>query len=87
MVCQRFVLEAPGAERVFIAGEFNGWDPEARRMKRARKGEDVFVTRLDLEPGVYEFKFVVDGEWICCPHSPKVTNGLGAQNSVVEVKK
>ena len=58
-------------------------------------GDDVSFKRLacvnivayELEPGVYEFKFVVDGEWICCPHAPKVTNGLGAQNSVVEVKK
>lgn len=80
-------LEAsfPGASKVFIAGDFNDWAAEARRLKRVRKGEDLFFAVLDLEPGRYEFKYVVDGEWVCCPKSPKVPNDQGTKNSVLEV--
>jgi len=85
MASYRFVLDAPGAQRVCVAGDFNGWDPESRRMKRMRSGEDLFVARVDLSPGTHEFKFVIDGEWACCPSSPRVINGLGEENSVVEV--
>lgn len=81
----RFEARCPGAEKVFLAGDFNNWDPSARRMKRIRRGEDVFVARIDLEPGRYEFKYVVDGEWCCCPRAERVPNALGDENSVIEV--
>jgi 1,4-alpha-glucan branching enzyme len=81
----RFVVECPGAKSVCLAGSFNGWDPTARRMKRVRRGEPTFVAVLDLEPGCYQFKFVADGEWLCCPHARRVPNELGGENSVVEV--
>lgn len=81
-------LEAnfPGANKVFVAGDFNGWDAESRRLKRVRKGEDLFCAVLDLEPGRYEFKYVVDGEWVCCPSSPTVPNDQGTHNSVLVVE-
>ena len=59
----RFEVECPQAARVCLAGEFNDWDPESRRMKRMKKGESLFVAVLDLDPGTYQFKYVVDGEW------------------------
>jgi len=85
MTNARFEIECPGANAVYLAGDFNDWDPEARRMKRVRKGEPRFVAVLDLPPGRYEFKYVVDGEWMCCPHAPRVRNNQGTENSVVEV--
>jgi 1,4-alpha-glucan branching enzyme len=81
----RMEASFPGASKVFVAGDFNDWDPEARRLKRVRKGEDTFFAVLDLEPGRYEFKYVVDGEWVCCPTSPKVANDQGTSNSVLEI--
>ena len=81
----RFEVECPGAKTVFLAGDFNGWDGEARRLKRVRKGQDAFVAVMDLDPGTYEFKYVVDGEWRCCPASPRVGNVLGGENSIVVV--
>ena len=79
----RFGVECPGAKTVHLAGEFNQWQPW--RMRRARKGKDVFVVVLALEPGRYEFKYVVDGEWVCCPHAERVPNAFGTENSVIEV--
>lgn len=81
----RFAGEFPGAQKVYVAGDFNGWDPTARRMRRLRKDMDAFVAVVDLEPGRHEFRYVVDGEWTSCPHSPRVSNDMGTENSVVEV--
>jgi len=55
-------------------------------MTRVRKGKDTFVAVLDLAPGRHEFKYVVDGEWKCCPHAPRVPNDQGTENSLIEVK-
>jgi hypothetical protein len=39
-----------------------------------------------LPPGRYEYKFIVDGEWIPDPSEPhEVVNAFGSTNSVVEV--
>jgi len=81
----RFAGEFPGAQQVSVAGDFNGWDPTARRMRRGRKDGDRFVAVVDLEPGRHEFRYVVDGQWTCCPHSARVPNGMGTENSVAEV--
>ncbi len=81
----RFEVTAPQARAVFVAGDFNQWDPAARRMKRAADGSGQFVGVVDLEPGRYEYKYVVDGEWVCCPKAPRTANPYGSENSVVEV--
>ncbi|MCE5216284.1 glycogen-binding domain-containing protein [bacterium] len=81
----RFEVSLPEVRKVYIAGDFNDWDATARQMKRVRKGEDLFVAVLDLEPGVYEYKYVADDVWRCCPTSPRVPNNQGTENSVVEV--
>ena len=80
----RFALTCPGARKVFLAGDFNGWHPEAQRMKRAKKGKDTFVASLDLAPGCYQYKYVADGKW-CCDDGDCVPNDLGTSNNVVQV--
>ena len=56
---------APDAGSVFLAGTFNAWDPSACPMKRTAGG--MWRATLQLAPGVYEYKFQVDGEWACKP--------------------
>jgi len=85
MAATRFEVAFPGAKCVYLAGDFNGWSPSVRRMKRVRKGEDAFVAIVELSLGDHEFRYVVDGEWRCCPTSPRVPNDLGTENSVVTV--
>jgi 1,4-alpha-glucan branching enzyme len=56
---------APDARNVFLAGTFNAWIPSACPMKRAAEG--MWRLTLQLAPGIYEYKFFVDGEWVFKP--------------------
>ncbi|MFQ6044513.1 MAG: hypothetical protein ACE5PV_26980, partial [Candidatus Poribacteria bacterium] len=46
-------------ERVFIAGNFNDWNPKSHPLTLDESGE--WKIELELPPGVYEYRFVVDG--------------------------
>ena len=56
---------APDARTVFLAGAFDAWDPSACPMKRDAEG--LWRTTLDQASGIYEYKFLVDDEWVCKP--------------------
>eukprot|EP00189_Rhodosorus_marinus_P009564 CAMPEP_0184740580 /NCGR_PEP_ID=MMETSP0315-20130426/3562_1 /TAXON_ID=101924 /ORGANISM="Rhodosorus marinus, Strain UTEX LB 2760" /LENGTH=294 /DNA_ID=CAMNT_0027210301 /DNA_START=237 /DNA_END=1121 /DNA_ORIENTATION=+ len=55
----RFVWSGPVKEAVYLVGDFAGW---VERVPLEPQG-DVFLATLDLEPGLYRFKYIVDGEW------------------------
>jgi 1,4-alpha-glucan branching enzyme len=86
--------QAPDAQSVFLTGTFNAWDPSACPMKRAVGG--MWRVSLQLAPGVYEYKFLLDGEWVCKPgvyeldpmllgEADCVPNVYGTANRRVEV--
>ena len=80
-----FVLLICDAKRVSLSGEFNGWSPDATPMRRHSDGH--WETTVDLAPGRYEYKFVVNGEWIPDPLAHEhVWNRHGTLNSVIEVR-
>jgi hypothetical protein len=85
VVFVRFVLHAPGAKRVAVAGTFNQWDQNAAPLVLA--GTDgVWTTTLALPVGQHQYAFVVDGRrWIVDPAAPAVDDGFGRRNSVVAV--
>ncbi len=82
----RFSLHNPKAQRVTIAGDFNGWSSSADPLFD-REGNGVWTIVLPLQPGRYEYKFIVDGKkWIPDPKNPeRVKDGFGGFNSVVTV--
>ena len=83
----RFVLFAPGARRVAVAGTFNRWDQDAAPLVQAGT-EGVWMTTLALPVGQHQYAFVVDGErWVADPAAPAVDDGFGGgrRNSVVAV--
>ena len=79
-----FQLLATDASQVCVAGTFNDWDPVVRPLKRGK--DDVFRTWMNLAPGTYEYRFVIDGEWRedpCCQlRSP---TPYGGDNSILVV--
>ena len=77
-------LFAPEAREVTVAGNFNGWRPEATSLKNMGAGK--WIVRLMLRSGQYEYRFVVDGRWREDPlASQRVANPHGSFNSVLLV--
>lgn len=74
----------PNAQIVVLAGSFNNWNPTQTLF--AKEGNE-WVSRVDLAPGKYAYKFVVDGEWMVDPNNPVTEDdGNGNINSVLVVK-
>lgn len=79
-----FSLEAPEAQEVHLVGEFNDWENGVHRMKTDGKG--VWVRSVMLQPGTFEYKFWVDGQWVADPRNERVClNCFGTTNSIVRV--
>jgi 1,4-alpha-glucan branching enzyme len=77
-------LVEPAARQVFVAGSFNGWQPDSTPL--AALGNGRWKGDLKLEPGRNEYLFVVDGQWRPDPNAPEtVQNPFGGRNSVVMV--
>ncbi|MGH0032234.1 MAG: AAA family ATPase [Myxococcota bacterium] len=79
----------PRAHDVRIAGDFNGWVPDkgVRSLIEAEGPRRVWTKILQLPPGTYEYRYVVDGEWREDPENPKVTtSSVGGRNSVLVVQ-
>jgi len=56
-----FVLPSVEGKEVYLAGEFNGWDPQLLPMMKDERG--AWKAEMELLPGRYEFKAFVDGAW------------------------
>jgi len=81
----RFVLYAPTARRVAVAGTFNQWDQTASPLARVGAG-GVWTITLALPQGHHQYAFVVDGaRWVPDPAAPGVDDGFGRRNSMVAV--
>jgi len=59
-VATKFIWSGPANESVFLVGSFTNWQ---ERIPLERNGE-VFLTTILLEPGLYQFKYLVDGRWM-----------------------
>ena len=82
-VLTQFVLSAPGAKNVAVAGDFSSWKP-VHVMTRSEAG--VWTVVVPLDPGVHDYAFVVDGErWVPDPAAPPVNDGFGGVNSRLAV--
>jgi hypothetical protein len=81
----RFVLYAPGAKQVGLAGTFNQWNQSATPLLRAGK-DGIWTVTLTLPAGQHQYGFVVDGRrWVTDPAAPAVDDGFGRRNSVIAV--
>ncbi len=82
-----FIYKDPNAENVEIAGEFNDWTPEKCALYKEDDGSE-WRRRIELNPGKYQYKFIVDGRWQPDPGNPfRVESLYGGFNSVIEVGK
>ena len=81
-----FRVKFAEADRVQVAGDFNGWSPLGTPLVPTGEGGTAWRTALPLPRGRYRYRFVVDGRWTCDPHNESVEqNEYGEFNSVLEV--
>lgn len=72
------------AREVTVTGDFTGWSKDKVRLTRDGKGEWTGV--LELAPGEYQYRLLVDGEWRDDPLAQtRVPNQFGSTNCVLKV--
>ncbi len=77
------VCHAPEAKSVHVAGTFNDWKPDTTPLQRRDDG--TWSIELELAPGVYEYRFVVDDCWCDPAASETVLNPFGGLNAVLRI--
>lgn len=82
----RVTFELPScvwADRIFLVGDFNGWDEHTTPMQQDRDG--VWRATVDLAYGSRcEFRYLIDGHWQTDYHADgQQSNTFGTENSVV----
>lgn len=78
-----FVHAAAPDAKVFVAGAFNAWSPDATPL-RFNPNMGVHEACVPLPAGTTEYRLVVDGRWIADPANPADN---GQRNSVVVVMR
>src|SRR5690606_36885744 len=81
-----FILKGyPLANQVIVSGSFNNWNEQD--LKMAKQG-DLWKLTMQMQAGIYEYKFIVDGTWITDPANPfSVINQHHTYNSILTVGK
>lgn len=83
----RFEIQAPGAQTVSLAGDFNGWDMNATPLSDENH-DGVWTIELPLKAGrVYKYMFVIDGsKWVPDPSARRsIDDGFGGKDSVLDL--
>ena len=80
-----FEFENEKATKVALVGSFNNWNKDADPMV---KENNVWKCSKQLEPGTYEYQFVVDDtDWVVDSKcETTVNNKYEGKNSVIVVK-
>jgi chromosome partitioning protein len=80
-----FALEAPQSKTVRVTGEFTNWSREGMEMEKDA-ADGLWKVVVDISPGEYEYRFIVDGVWIRDPNNKDyVRNEFGQENSLLIV--
>lgn len=82
----QFVLDAPGASRVALVGDFNGWDTRTDTLTRD-PASGLWSAVVSMPPGRHVYAYLVDGSvWTLDPNAPRTTDAdYGTEQSVLIV--
>ena len=79
-----FVCLAQEAQQVFVAGDFNDWDPASHPMKRMPDG--AWRLEISLNHGHHHYLFLVDGKPLLDPKAQGIArNEKGEKVSLLAV--
>ena len=78
-----FVQPRCVGKRIEIAGDFNNWKPQLTPME-LNETLGVYEAHIKLDKGRYEYKLVIDGQWVIDEYNPqRIENGFGSTNNLV----
>jgi hypothetical protein len=85
VVYVQFVLEAPAASSVAVAGDFSDWQPSFTLTDT--DGDGIWTGRVPVRPGVHGYMFLVDEtDWQTDPNAERYQDdGFGNRNAVLAV--
>lgn len=85
IIGQTLSLNSPTAKEVYVVGDFNSW-AISDSFKFSRGEDGTWEKRLNLDPGKYRYKFVIDGQWVQDPQNDQTEkNPFGGLDSVLVV--
>jgi len=80
-----FIQPNGKAQDIAIAGDFNGWDPATTPLSRD-ESLGVWQTCVNVPPGRYRYRLVIDGQWVQDPYNSYVeSNPFGELNNIIVV--
>ena len=80
-----FSIHAPSAKEIYLVGDFNKWKID-KTWQLSRLNEERWEKRMDLIPGKYKYKFVVDGEWVMdSQNHEREANAFGTYDSIISL--
>jgi len=77
------IVWSHGGHHVELEGSFDNW---TTRHVMQHSGKDFSLVKL-LPPGVYQYKFIVDGQWRHDPNLTCMYDDQGNINNVLEVQE
>ena len=81
---QDFFYSAPQANSVQLVGDFTHWQSKPINLVKGPDG--VWKTSVNLAPGTYHYRLLVDGSWCDDPQCTlRIPNIFGTHNMVREV--
>jgi hypothetical protein len=85
VVYVQFVLEAPTATSVAVAGDFSDWQPAFTLTDS--DGDGIWTGRVPVQPGVHGYMFLIDEtRWETDPRAERYQDdGFGNRNAVLAV--
>lgn len=70
-----------GGHDVLVEGSWDNWNSR-RQLQRSGKDHSILLV---LPSGVYQYKFIVDGEWRYIPDLPCVADHMGHISNLLDV--
>ncbi|MGA1867806.1 MAG: AAA family ATPase [bacterium] len=80
-----FTCYAPQAKSVRLVANFNEWNQEQMPLFNI-EGDGIWQKIVPLKEGKYQYKFVIDGEWMKDPINPNIVSSPFGENSIFEVQ-
>lgn len=72
-----------GGNEVKLTGSFSDWKNQFL-MKKDPK-DNYFKITLPLNNEIYQYKFIIDGQWKCSSNEPTTLDGCGNRNNILDL--